>query len=46
MVWKRLVCVHTQENALGAWERNGFVVDEGWEVGLKVGLDIWACLED
>ena len=27
--WKGLVCVHAQENAVGTWRRNGFVVDEG-----------------
>ena len=27
--WKGLVCVHSQEKAVGVWERHGFVVDEG-----------------
>ncbi|CAG8949231.1 hypothetical protein HYFRA_00004856 [Hymenoscyphus fraxineus] len=42
--WKGLVCVHAQEGAVGAWGRNGFVVDEGmggwWEAGIR-HLGMW-----
>jgi predicted GNAT family N-acyltransferase len=27
--WKGLVCIHAQEEAVGIWERHGFVVDSG-----------------
>lgn len=41
--WNGLVCVHAQEQVIGAWEKWGFVVDEEmgewWEEGIRhVGM--------
>jgi GNAT superfamily N-acetyltransferase len=42
--WKGLICVHAQEGAVRAWERNGFVVDEGmgeWLEAEKKHVGMW-----
>ncbi|KAE8451644.1 hypothetical protein EG329_003101 [Mollisiaceae sp. DMI_Dod_QoI] len=36
--WKGLVCIHAQEGAVKAWERNGFIVDEGMGTWFEGGI--------
>jgi GNAT superfamily N-acetyltransferase len=36
--WKRQVCVHAQEKAVGVWERHGFVIDQGMGSWFEGGI--------
>jgi predicted GNAT family N-acyltransferase len=36
--WRGLVCVHAQENAVGVWDRHGFVTDQGMGCWFEGGI--------
>jgi predicted GNAT family N-acyltransferase len=36
--WRGLVCVHAQENAVGVWDRHGFVTDQGMGFWFEGGI--------